>query len=112
MTYTDSLGRNTIAAVLIPLRVIGHHDIVAGTIGTTGFVIKICVIYGPPDSNVEQDPPLTYLLITLFDSFQLCLVWEDFNTNQIDWPLMTSNVPSASFDEKLTTSLQDLIVFQ
>lgn len=104
--------RDTIAAVQTPLPVVRHHDIVACNIGPPGSVITICVIYRPPDSNAEQDLPLINLLNTLFDAPQRCLVLGDLNANQIDWPSMTSTAPPASFEAKLTTSFQDLVVFQ
>lgn len=44
--------RDTIGVVLASLPVVGHHEIL---IGHSGSVITICVIYIPPDSNVERE---------------------------------------------------------
>lgn len=59
--------RDTNAAVLSSLPVVGSHDILACGIGPPGSAITICVVCKHRDTNVEQDLPLSNLLTTMFD---------------------------------------------
>lgn len=111
LAVVDYWWSETLSLLFSPFFLVRRHEIVACNIGLP-LVSCNNLRDGQLNTNAEQYLPHTHFLNYLCDTPQCCLILGDLNAKQIYWSPMVSTAPVASFDVKLTSSLQDLIVFQ
>lgn len=104
--------KDTIPAVSHPLPDIPVNDVVACDIGPPESRLTVICVYRPPGWNPRTDPPLLALLASLFDSPLRFVLVGDLNAGHVNWDTLSCGGPSAFFDTKLVTLVQDSLVFQ